>query len=353
MNQETHKRKTGRRWWRTGLGLLLAGVCLLWVFHDIHPERLLDHLATIHWGWIALAVVFDILSYVTQGWRWRLLLRPVGRVSTLSATEIIYVGLFANEVLPLRVGEVIRMYMVARRMAVSFVKIIPSVALERLFDAVWLTIGVGLTAMFVPLPKDLMRAADILGAAVLIGILLFLVLVLRQRKATLMGDLPRGKIRHSLASAASRAGDGLRGIGMSQLVFSFAISFFFLFFQALAFWLVMWGYGLQLSLWVGVAVLLIVHLGTAVPNAPANVGTYQFFTVLGLALFGVEKTLATGFSVVVFVILTVPLWALGLWALSRSGMTLAMLREEGRRLKEREVTTNVGKPDGQSLSGLL
>ncbi len=64
------------------------------------------------------------------------------------------------------------------------------------------------------------------------------------------------------------------------------------------------------------------------PNAPSNVGTYQFFTVLGLMLFDVDKTVAAGFSVAVFLILTVPLWIIGLFALGQTGLTLRMVREE-------------------------
>jgi hypothetical protein len=56
------------------------------------------------------------------------------------------------------------------------------------------------------------------------------------------------------------------------------------------------------------------------------VGAYQFFTVLGLTLFGVEKTLATGFSVVAFVILTLPLLALGLTAITHAGISVSSLR---------------------------
>jgi hypothetical protein len=49
--------------------------------------------------------------------------------------------------------------------------------------------------------------------------------------------------------------------------------------------LVMVSYGLRLSFWIGMAVYLIVQLGTLIPNAPANVGAYQFFCVVGLRLF--------------------------------------------------------------------
>jgi uncharacterized membrane protein YbhN (UPF0104 family) len=122
---------------------------------------------------------------------------------------------------------------------------------------------------------------------------------------------------------------GLRCIGRSRYLYlSFLVSSLVLAFQIAAFWLVMRAYGLRLSIWHGAAVLLIVHLGTAIPSAPSNVGTYQFFVVVGLALFGVEKTLATGFSVVVFVILTAPLWALGLVAIGRVGLSWRKLRAQ-------------------------
>ena len=103
-------------------------------------------------------------------------------------------------------------------------------------------------------------------------------------------------------------------------------------FQALAFWLVMRGCGLRFSFWIGAAVYLIVHLGTAVPNAPANVGSYQFFTVVGLALFGVDKATATAFSLVVFALLTLPLLLLGFVAISASGTSFGKLRQEVQQL---------------------
>jgi hypothetical protein len=60
------------------------------------------------------------------------------------------------------------------------------------------------------------------------------------------------------------------------------------------------------------------------------VGSYQFFCVLGLTLFGVNKNIAAGFSFVVFAILTVPLWVLGMLALSRTGMTLRAIQQRIR-----------------------
>jgi hypothetical protein len=105
------------------------------------------------------------------------------------------------------------------------------------------------------------------------------------------------------------------------------LTFAFLALQALSFWLVTVGYGLRLAFLAGGTVFVVVHLGSAVPGAPANVGTFQLFTVIGLVLFGVDRTTAAGFSLVAFALLTAPLWALGLLALGRSGISLAALRD--------------------------
>lgn len=338
-----------RQFLKPAFGYLFAGACLIWVFHDVQMGQMLAHVASVKWDWIALAVVFDVLSYICQGWRWQLLLQPLGRISVRETTEAIYVGLFTNEVTPLRFGEIVRGYFVSRKLSSPLISVIPSMAVERLFDGLWVAAAFGLTAIFVPLPRDLLDAGDMVGITVLVGTAVFAYAVFRTRNAGSTEEKPaRGGVAKMVFGFASSMTEGLRRIGFSRVFFvSFGVSFFVLFFQAVAFWLVMWGYGLQRSFWVGAAVLLIVHLGTAIPNAPANVGTYQFFTVVGLSLFGVEKTYATGFSVVVFVILTLPLWAIGLWALTRSGLTLGDIRKEIQMLRAREAPE---APDMKPLS---
>jgi glycosyltransferase 2 family protein len=122
---------------------------------------------------------------------------------------------------------------------------------------------------------------------------------------------------------------GVGDIGRSRFFYSsFGISLFLLLGQILSYWFVMRAYGLTLSFWQGAAVFLIVHIGTVIPSAPSNVGTYQFFSVLGLTLFGIDKTLAVSFSVVVFLILTIPLWGIGLLVFGRLGLSLKKIQTD-------------------------
>jgi uncharacterized membrane protein YbhN (UPF0104 family) len=214
--------------------------------------------------------------------------------------------------------------------------VVPSMAVERLFDGVWLALGLGLTAIFVRLPAGLLRAADALGVAVILLLGLFLALVFRKPRpagTARPGARWRWKPARIIAGALGRVAGGVSEIGLSREFFvSFFASSLILVFQIIAFWLVMAAYGLNVSIWQGAAVHLIVHFGTAIPNAPSNAGTYQFFTVLGLSLFGVDKTTAAGFSVAVFLILTVPLWLIGAAAVSRSGMTFKEIRAAAQKI---------------------
>lgn len=332
-------------------GYAIAAACLVWVFHDVDWRKFLQGMVSIKWAWILPAVFGDTLSYVCQGLRWHFLLRPQGSLSVLRTTEAIYAGMFLNEILPLRVGEVARGYVVSRWMAKPFVAIIPSMALERLMEGLWVAIAIGLAALFIPLPRNLMRAGNILGLAVLAATVFILYLTLRPKapvRQAVEGEGRRARIVRSVGTFLRRLDSELRAIGLSwNMAGAFGATLLMYVCQIVAYWMVMEAYGIHRSLLAGGIVFLIVHLGTALPNAPANVGTYQFFCVVGLSFFDVDKTVATGFSVVVFILLSVPLWVLGAIAFAQSGMTLAKIRRKIPRLEAVEKAAAAKAPAGE------
>lgn len=302
-------------------GYALAAACLVWVLHDYDFGDLLGRVAAMNLWLVAAGVLCDVLSYVCQGARWRLLLRPFGALSVARATQAVYAGLFTNEVMPMKPGELVRAYLVSRWMSVRLGTVAASILVERLFDGVWLAAASLLAIVFLPLPRRVVEAADVFGVAVLVLLALFLFAAFGGRGAGGRGLGLMSRLRAELRSIGRTRGS----------LQAFALSAAVLLLQALSFWLVMRAYGLRLTPAAGAAVFLVVHLGTVVPGAPANVGTYQFFTVLGLTLFGVDKSAAAGFSLVVFTLLTVPLWAVGFWSLGRSGMTLFDVRAALRK----------------------
>jgi glycosyltransferase 2 family protein len=97
--------------------------------------------------------------------------------------------------------------------------------------------------------------------------------------------------------------------------------------QVLALWSMMKAYAVPLSFLASVVVLLVINIGVSLPNAPANVGSYQFFCVLGLSVFQIDKTTAAGFSIFAFLALTLPIAVFGFAAIFRSGLSVRSMRQ--------------------------
>jgi uncharacterized protein (TIRG00374 family) len=333
---ELGRRSGAGHWAKLVLGYALAVGGLLWVLHDFHFAELRAQLSQLRWGYVALALGCCVLGYLCQGLRWKLLLQSFGKITVLQSTEALCAGMFVSEVTPLSLGELARAYLASRRMRVHFASVLPTVLIERLFDGLWMAIGIGLMAIFLPLPRRLLVAADALGAAVLTGAATLIYFLLRRpyhpeftpKKDATKGGAGR-RLKNFLRAFWRRLAEGLYTIGLGRNFYlSFAASLLYLAAQSLTFWLMLRGYGLKLSIWSAAATVIIILMGTALPGPPGNLGTYQFACVLGLTLFGVGKPMATGFSLVVYAVLSAPLYALGLLALSRSGVTLSQLRRE-------------------------
>jgi uncharacterized protein (TIRG00374 family) len=307
-------------------GYLFGAAALVWVFHDVDFGAMGRMASRMQMWWFVPAAVCDVLSYVCQGERWRLLLKPVGDLRLRNAVQAIYAGLFTNEVVPLRFGELVRAYLAAKAIRRSVALVIPSIAVERLIDSFWIAGGTSVMLLFVPVPEAFVRMAEVFGATIALLSIVFVLLVLRPPAfLKRWGQSRESRLRSSVADVLT----GISRVGLNRkFAAAAAYSLGLLLLQASAFWFVMVACRLSLGFGAAAAVFLIVHLGTALPNTPANVGSFQFFTVLGLQLFGVDKASAVGFSVVVFLVLTLPLWALGLVAVSMTGVTLEQVRAD-------------------------
>src|SRR6202050_483466 len=127
-------------WAPQGAGYLESTACLVWVLHVYPISDLIPTIRALDFRWVLLAVICDLAVYVTHAWRWNTMLAPVIRLKLWRTLRAIYIGLCANEVLPLRTGELIRCYLLAHwnnmRLSLSFA----SAAVERIIDGLWMLV---------------------------------------------------------------------------------------------------------------------------------------------------------------------------------------------------------------------
>ena len=297
-------------------------------------SRAIEQLADVSWRWVALGIAFDIASYVVQALRWKLLLVPFGRVKMRDATRAVFAGLFANLIFPLRPGELLRSYLVAKAEDIGVGTVVGSVLVERLIDLVVTTAGLGAMLMFVPAPLRFRHGASALGIATLalLGLFIAMILYIELRFG---GDPRRMSGGRRMPGKLMSALIGLHAMGTSPSFYPAVFTSLLMpSCQVLALWALMKSYGIGLPPFLGPAVvLLVINLGVSLPNAPANVGSYQFFCVLGLSIFAVvDKTTATSFSFFAFVMMNLPFFFLGFYAVIRSGLSMRSMREQMSRL---------------------
>ena len=310
----------------------IAGGCLYWVFHDLQFSELARSFRAIIWWWILPAIILDLLSYVCAAWEWQLLLQPIGRLSLWQTTKAIFAGRFANDVLPVHAGYVIRVYLAARWLGRGLAAVIPSLLIERLFDGLWLAIGIGLVALFFPLPLQMARAGAVLGGVILAGALAVTWMIVRKK-----GEVPGqtapaptwGRPLRHLYFLFHDLENGIRSIGKSGLLLAaLGLSVLKLVLQALSLIAVLQAYGFDFSVWVDLAVFMITYIGISLPSTPASLGVFQLFCVAGLCFFGVPKPIASSCALVAYLVLTAPLAIAGFVAVAQSGLTLRQVRQE-------------------------
>jgi glycosyltransferase 2 family protein len=313
-------------WLPQALGYAISAACLLWVLRGYDFTRLGTDFRTLDWKWVALSVVSDLVVYVCHGWRWVTLLAPVAQLRFWRTVQAIYIGLFANEVLPLRTGEVIRCYLLAHwndlRLSLAFA----SAAVERIIDGIWMLGAFFVTAGFVRnLPAQITILVQAIGVVLLMAVIVLVWIVKQKHHTHVITRESRwaAHVRHIT--------EGLQLMGNPRtLGLTAAISLLYLGLQVLTLWALMRAYGLDYSFWVAGGVLSLIRLGTVIPNAPGNAGVVNVATVMALRLFELDLNDAKGFSFVYFVAQTVPLLIGGAIATALTGLNIGELRDRAR-----------------------
>lgn len=331
---------------------IVSLVCLGWALHGVSWSELWEDIRTLDWRWVALGAVADILVYVIQGWRWSLVLRPVGKASPWSSVSAIYVGLFANEVLPLRAGEIIRCFLQARWSEIPISVTLASALIERIFDGVLLIVGLFFSLDYVHrfhLNPGQARAIRILtdgtyslAAVVVVGaILLAIAMFWREQALDALLNARMFAWVHVFVQ-------DLHLIGHSRfLYFSAMVSIPYLLMQVVPIYALMQAYGLDEGSWARAAALMVlIRLAAVVPQAPGNVGLFQVISTLGLTLFGVDRLEARRFTLILWGVVTLPLLIAGFIAMVVTGAKMAEIQREARaEMRARRSETRVQDPE--------
>jgi len=286
-------------------------------------------------GWVVAVLVVSLVTVYVRAQRWRVLLRPLGKVPLYPAISATAIGFGATAVLPFRLGELLRPALLARRVGVSMSAALSSVVLERLFD-ILLVISCFLGVSLVhELPVTLRRGAQVLGVLT-VAAMVTLFIAQRHRVAAglvaqrLLGGLPAGVARR-LGPVVASFLEGLGGLGDGKallLVLAYSVCLWGII--QLTFMFSFLALDIQVPLLAAsLTTLVIIAAAVFVPQAPGFVGTWQAGCVLALGLFEVPPETALGYSVLTWILqMTVNVGLAGVF-LAREDLSVGQLLRIG------------------------
>jgi len=284
------------------IAVILAAVLLYYSVRGIEWREVARIVKNARGGLLALTAATAVASTFLRAWRWRILLNAEARVSVASAFWATSAGLFGNNFLPARAGELVRTYIISDEYKLGKTYVLATAVAERIVDAIVLvTIGaLALLTMKSP-PGWLENAAKpfaLLGLAGAVAIAVLPLLGPLGERLIARAPLPHG-LQARLIGLMEQGLRGLRAFHDAGRLFAF-IAIAVLIWIIDASGTVIGGAALGLQIPMPVAFLLIagLGLGSALPSTPGYIGIYQFVTVSVMTPFGFSQADAIAYILV-------------------------------------------------------
>jgi uncharacterized protein (TIRG00374 family) len=313
-----------------GIGVSLA--LFAYLLRSVDLPELGRQLALTRWWWVVPAVAVGPLGLWARAIRWQYLFPRHFAPPGLVAANMI--GYMANNLLPLRAGELVRVYVVARRLRGqrpgSFGSSLwlagATIVVERVLDSLTLVFFLAVLIFFIPVPRAFQYAAMLILAAdaVAAGALAVLTVAPDASRRLLTRLCRRWPALETRAThVLDMVGRGLEGVRtpahLGPLVVWTAIAWAL---PVVGAWVLLRAVHLDLSLLAGWTVLTFVGFGISIPSAPGYIGVWHAAAVLALSMFGVGQATALGYAILYHASQFVPVTLIGWLFLVREHMTL-------------------------------
>lgn len=323
--------------WQILIGVAISAGLLYLSLRGIQFTEVLEHVRTAHLAPMLLAVALATSTFVVRIFRWQILLRGDDgrRLPTGALWHAIAMGFMANNVLPLRMGEVVRTFAASHLTQTRFTSVLASIGVERLFDALTVVSLLAIGLLTISLPESAIagfgveKIVTVAGIAAIAGlaagglVVAFPAFAERLVRRLVPSDKLAGKlvaiiegIRHGLSVLSSPT----RILG--TVFWSIAVWGL----SALSFAVMFAAFGIDVDFSGALLMQGLIMFGIAIPSTPGYVGAFELPIIAVLTLYGVDKSLAAAYALTYHVTTFIPITLLGAWSVARTNLGLATLR---------------------------
>ena len=319
---------------KTLLGIGVSVAFLALVFWRVDLGAFIRALQGATYWLILPAAAIYFASFWLRALRWRVLLGPVGIVSLRRAYSVTMIGYAVNNVIPLRVGEVVRAMLLRRRPGLDPAASLATIAVERILDGVtllsWLGIGaLSLTSTWELSPTFRLLAqgaALIFGGSAVVMVPLVLYPEFTHRVSFVLFRVLPPRLRGGASELVRRFLEGFASLRSARILVLLILASQVIWgAEFLVYWVIAEALAMHVSPIALAVVVAVSNLATSIPSSSGGIGPFELAAKETLVLSGVGISLATAYAILIHLTLLVPVTIAGAILFAAEGVSPRLL----------------------------
>ncbi len=321
------------------IGLGISAFFLFLLFRKIDLHKLAAAFATMDYRYLWPAVALTFVSYFLRAVRWKYLLNPQKKTLLANLFSATIIGYMANNLLPARLGEFVRAYVLAQKESLDTSSVFATLVVDRLCDGFTVLLVLLITFFTVRLPVGMENVQQglVTGGYVTLALYLLVMVFLFVLKKRTFWTLQQVKtlLKPFPARLSEKVipvlGSFIAGLRLSTKPFDLAaILIVSLLIWASAIWpvdLLLRSFGIVLPISASMFIMVFLVFAVMVPASPGYVGTYHFACVTALQAFGIQSEKALSVALVIHGTGFFPVIVAGFFYVWRDKLSLKAISE--------------------------
>lgn len=328
------------------IGIVVTMIALYFIITELNMQLFIEALQTANYWYLLPCIALLLAGLLTRAIRWQLLLD--GALPFWRAFSIMNVAYLVNGVLPLRIGEVARVYLATRvRKPVPMMKTTSTIIVERLLDLLAVVLMVLIALTMGDVPQQIRDVSLFASVVAIIGFLMLIFLASRRILvnrlfAKVVYSIPILKRFNSLETWLNQFLDGLIPLTQpSKLISAFLWTAISWILSIAAGYVLMFAFFEKASIAATMLYIAAAAFAIALPAVPGNVGTYEASILLALVAMGYEQSnAAIAFAVMVHAVNVFVHASTGILGFIQEGISLQQLTKGVQDIRQQTVETS-------------
>jgi len=295
-------------------------------------------LQSVNYIYLFPALILVILLLLLRSYRWGVILSPLIKYDQKTLFVITAIGFMVVSIIPARIGELARPYLVKQKNSIKISSTIATVVVERIFDLLAMMFILFVVILVIPLPATLFNSGVTLLVVSITAFMCLIFLAVKKEFSLNKADIIFEKLPDKPAAFLKRLlhsfVEGLQILpDIKKTLYLFFLSVLVWVANSVTFYVMFYAFGFELSFINACALMVVAAISVILP-APGFVGTFHYACILGLSYFGIAKAEAASYAVLTHVMQIVPIIVLGFIFLPFQKLSLpGFLKKEGEEIK--------------------